>query len=104
MRMLVAREILKLAKAVLRTEMTFKRSPKVEDSKMNMVHHEVSRFVDTVRKNESLETFVNRADDEEAMTLEVGTSDHEEVDAIVREILALAKKVSGKYGIKMKKD
>ena len=100
---IVAAELLKLAKTVLRTEMTFSRSPKSDNSRMNVIHYEVSRFLDTVRKNEDLSTFVNRTDDGKTMKLKVGISDHEAVDAIAKEVLALAKKLARRNGFKMKK-
>lgn len=102
MKMITA-ELLKLAKTVLRTEMTFTRSPKSDNSRMNVIHYEVSRFLDTVRKNEDLSTFVNRTDDGKSMKLKVGISDHEAVDAIANEVLALAKKLARRNGFKMKK-
>lgn len=98
----IASDILKVAKAITRTEMTFIRSPKAEDNKFNAIHYEISRFLDTVRRNENLDTFINRTDDDKEMKLEVGISDHESIDAVVREILALANKVSGKNDIEMK--
>ena len=101
----IAAELLRLAKGMTKKKMTFLRSPKVEDSKMNSVQYEVSRLLDTIRRNESIEsTFVNRSDDDKSMTLEVGISEHEAVDAIVREIIDVAEKVCDKNGIKMEKD
>lgn len=98
---MIAAELLKLAKTVLRTEMTFIRSPKSDNNKMNVVHYEVSRFLDTVRRNEDLTTFVNRKDDEKVMKLEVGISDHEAIDAIAREVVELAEKVARRNEIEM---
>jgi hypothetical protein len=99
---MVASELLKLAKAVMRTDITFSRSPQAEASKLNLIHYEVSRFVDNVRKNENLSTFVNRIDSKDEMKLEVGLSEHEAVGAIVREITTLAKKLANRNGIEIK--
>ena len=96
----IASELVKLAKAVMRKEMTF-TSPD-SGGKINVVHYEVSRFLDTVRKNEDLETFVNRTDKGDETKLEVGISDHESVDAIVREVVALAEKIAKRHDIKIK--
>ena len=100
---MIARELLKVAKAVVRTEMTFERSPKADNSRMNVIHYEVSRFLDAIRGNEKLETFVNREDDDKVMTLKVGISDHEAVKAIAQKITDLAEGVADKYDIRMKK-
>jgi hypothetical protein len=100
--MKVAARLLRLAKSVVKTEMSFLRSPKAENSGMNSIHYEVSRFMDTVRKNEGLETYVNREDDNDRMTLEVGISEHESADAIVDAIVELAEKVARKNDIEMK--
>ena len=100
----VARELLRIAKAVLRTEMTFRRTRTTDDNKLNVIHYEVSRFLEMVRQNEGLETFVNRNDDNNTMRLQVGFSDHEAVEAIVRELLSLAEREAAQYGFEMKKD
>ncbi len=96
----IASELVRLAKAVMRKEMVF-TSPD-SSGKVNVVHYEVSRFLDTVRKNEDLETFVNRTDKGDETRLEVGISDHESVDAIVREVVGLAEKIAKKHDIKMR--
>lgn len=99
----VIRELLRIAKeVVLRKTLTLHRSPKVENSKLNNIHFEVQRFVDRVRENENMESFVNRSDTDEEMVLEVGLSEHEEVEAIVREILEIASGLANKNKIEMK--
>jgi len=100
----IARELLRMARdIVLRTTLTFQESKKSEEKSRNDAHFEIQRFMDRVRKNEKLDTFLNRTDREKDMKLEVGLSDHEEVDAIVREILAIAKKLAQKHDMDMKK-
>ena len=99
---IVAVELLKLAKAVMRTDIVFPRSPQADNSKLNLIHYEVSRFVDNVRRNEGLSTFVNRIDNDDEMKLEVGISEHEAVGAIVREITTLAKKLANKNDIEIR--
>ena len=98
---IIAAELLKLAKTVMRTELNFSRSPNADESKLNLIQYEVSRFISTVRKNEGLSTFVNREDDKDRMTLEVGISDHDNIDAIVREVEKLAEKLANKNDIKL---
>ena len=100
----LSRELLRIAKdALLRTTLTFQESSKSEDKARNSIHFEVQRFVDRVRQNEKLDTFLNRQDSSDEMKLEVGLSEHDEVDAIVREILSIAKKLSKEHDMKMKK-
>lgn len=99
-----SRELLRIAKDVLhRTTLTFKDSPKSEDKARNSVHFEVQRFVDRVRRNEKMDTFLNRQDSDDEMALEVGLSEHKAIDAIVREILSIAKKLAKKNDLTMKK-
>jgi hypothetical protein len=97
-----AEEILRIAKVLLRIELSFSRDEK-KINDINKIHREIVNLVDRIRQNENLETFINRTDNDENMNLEIGISDHEAIDAIVREIIELAEKQAGKYNIKMKK-
>jgi hypothetical protein len=98
-----ARKLLRIAGDILlRTSLTFQDSDKTEERDRNDTHFEIQRFMDRVRRNEKLETFLNRRDEGKAMKLEIGLSDHEAVQAIVREILEIAKKLAKKHDMEMK--
>jgi len=92
--------IQRIAEAVLRTEFVVQR-PEEDADKLNKIHYEVQKLVDRVGRNESLESFVNRTDNEKEMRLEIGLSDHEAIDAIVEEILKTAKKLVDKNEFEM---
>ena len=97
-----AEEILRIAKAILRIELVFNRDEeKIND--INRIHREIVNLLDRIRQNEDLETYINRTDDCEKMSLEIGISDHEAIDAIVKELVELAEKLSKKYEVKMEK-
>lgn len=98
----LAEEILRVAKAILRIELTFERDEEKAND-INKIHREVVNLLDRIRQNENLETFVDRTDDKEKMSLEIGISDHEAIDAIVKELVELAEKQANKYDVKMKK-
>jgi len=65
----------------------------------NEVHFELSKFLDRVRRNEGLATFIERQDADDSMILKIGFTDHEARDAIVREIIGKASKVCARHGI-----
>jgi len=96
-------ELLRIAGEISpQVRLTFSRSSKVEDKDYNSIHFEIQRFVDTVRRNEELQSVVERIDDDEEMVLLIGVSDHEEREAIVRELGTLAKKLARKFELKVK--
>ena len=80
----------------------FLRSDDVEKKEYNNVHFELQRFVATVRENEGITATVTRTDDEDAMTLEMGFSEHEAREAIVEAARKQAKKLAKKAGIELK--
>jgi uncharacterized membrane protein YccC len=99
----IARKLLRIAEDILlRTSLTFQDSDKTEEKGRNDTHFEIQRFMDRVRRNEKLETFLNRRDEAKSMKLEIGLSDHEAVQAIVREILDIAKKLAKKHDMEIK--
>lgn len=98
----IAKEILRVAKAILRVELSFERDEEKAND-INRIHREVVNMLDRIRQNEKLETFANRTDDSEKMTLEIGISDHEAIEAIVDELVEIAEKQSKKCDVKMKK-
>jgi len=98
----IARKLIRISKDILlRTSLIFQDSDKTEEKGRNDAHFEIQRFVDRVRRNEKLETFLNRRDEGKSMKLEIGLSDHEAVEAIVREILDIAKKLAKKHDMEM---
>jgi len=96
--------ILRIAEAVSRLDLSFKRDPEADEDKLNIICKEVNNLVDRIRRNESLESFVNRTDDDENMILEVGLSDHEAIEAIVEEIVDTAEKLAKKHEFEMSKE
>jgi predicted ABC-type ATPase len=97
-----ARELLRVAQDVLpaaRAIITFPREEGVPGYAYNDVHFEVQKLLDRVRKNEAMESFILRKDNNEAMVLEIGFSEHEAVGPIIREVVSKAKRVADKVGI-----
>jgi hypothetical protein len=92
---------MRLAEEILpQVRMTFERK-EGKDKELNSIHFELQRFVSTVRSNEELKTSFSRVDDDDGMTLMVGLSEHEEMEAIAREIRKQAKKLAKKAGLKV---
>ena len=98
----IAEEILRIAKSLTRIELVFTRGED-QSGDINRIHREIVTLLDRIRGNENLETSVNRVDDSEEMRLEIGISDHEAIDAIVKELVELAEKLAKKNEVKMKK-
>lgn len=97
----IGRWLVRLAEEVLpQVRMTFERK-EGKDRELNSVHFELQRFVSTVRSNEELKTSFSRVDDEDGMTLTVGFSEHEEIEAIMKAIRKQAKKLAKKEGLKV---
>ncbi len=96
----VARELVRLADDILRrTSIVVPRREGVEAAAYNEIHYELNRFLDRVRRNEGLSTSLSRVDTEKAMLLEVGFTDHEAKEAIVREAEGLVARNAKKFGI-----
>ena len=99
----LAEEILRIAKVLTRIELVFTRDGDDKNNDINKVHREIVTLLDRIRQNEDLETFINRTDDPDEMVLEIGISDHEAIEAIVKELVELAEKLAKKHEVKMKK-
>ena len=104
-RKMIARELLGLAKEIMglsgsQIKMVFEREDG-KDKELNNIHFELQRFVSTVRSNEELKTSVSRVDDENKMTLTIGLSEHEEIEAIMKAIRKQAKKLAKKAEVKV---
>ena len=97
----LAMDILGIADDILRRiTIGIPREADIGDAVYGEIHYETQRFLDRLRRNEGIDTFMNRIDTTAAMTIEVGFTDHEEREAIVRELIAVVSKVSARKGIK----
>jgi len=97
----VAEEIMQAAKEIVPLAViTVPRVEGVDGWVYNEVHAEASRFIDRIRRNEHLATFIERQDADDSMVLKIGFTDHDASDAIVREVVGKVSKVCAKYGIK----
>lgn len=86
--------LLRIAEEILpQLRITFKRNKDAEERDYNSIHFEMQRFICTLRGNEELVSKVSRIDDDKAMVLVIGLSEHEEMDGIVRELGKMAKKL-----------
>ena len=82
-----------------RATLTILRQDGIEKWAYNDVHFEIQKFLDRIRQNEGMDTFLMRKDSSEAMQLEIGFSDHESMGAIVRELTHKASNISKRHGI-----
>ena len=82
-----------------RVVMKIERTEGIEKSAYNSVHYEVSRFLDTVRRNEGLTTVISRVDEADSMRLDVGFTDHEAAKAIESELVKKISRSCSKHGI-----
>ncbi len=78
---------------------TVPRKEGVDEWAYNEVHFELSKFLDRVRRNEGMATFIERMDADDSMTLKIGFTDHDAGEAIVRELITKASKVCARHGI-----
>jgi hypothetical protein len=83
-----------------RATITVMRDAEIEKWAYNDIHFEVQKFLDRIRQNENLDTFLTRKDSAESMCLEVGFSQHDKMSAIVRELTQKASNMSKRHGIK----
>ena len=96
----LAQELIEAAKEVMvKATITVPRGENIEHRVYNAIHHEVQGYLDRIRRNEGMETFLARSDDNEAMRMQVGFSSHEAGEAITRELVNLASKVCARNGI-----
>jgi len=98
----IARDILSIASELLpRIQATFFKTPKMEDRDLNTVHFDIQRFVSTLRRNEEIDSFVSRRDDDKVMEITVGFTDHEAMKGIVGSMSEMLRKLGKKSGMKV---
>jgi hypothetical protein len=98
----IANEILHIASELLpRIKATFTRNPEKEERDYNSIHFDIQRFVSTLRKNEDMECFVSRRDDDKVIEITVGFTDHEAMKGIVESMEEMLKKLAKKSGVKV---
>jgi hypothetical protein len=96
----LAQELISAAKEMMvRATITVPRGENIEHRVYNAIHHEIQGYLDRIRRNEGMETLLARVDDDEAMRMQVGFSDHEAGEAITRELVKLTSKVCARNGI-----
>ena len=99
----IARDLMLIASELLpRIRATFTRTPKIEERNFNSIHFDIQRFVSTLRKNENLECFVSRRDDDKMMEITIGFTDHEAMKGIVGSLEETLKKLGKKSGVSVK--
>jgi len=101
----MAGDLLRIASELLpQIKATFARDEKIEERVFNSIHFDIQRFVSTLRKNESLECLVSRRDDDRAMEITVGFTDHEAISGIVKSMGDMLRKLGKKSGVKVRVD
>jgi hypothetical protein len=99
----IASELIFLASELLpRITATFTRDAKVEDRDLSSIQMDIQRFVSTLRKNEDLECFVTRRDDDKVMDITIGFTDHESMKGIIDGMETMLKKLGKRFGIDVK--
>ena len=78
---------------------TIKRVEGVDKWSYNDIHFETQKFLERIRANEDIDTFLMRKDSTESMCLELGFSQHDKMGAIIRELAQKVINVSKKHGI-----
>jgi len=100
MRTVIARELLRAAKEMaVQVVITIPRTDGVDSWAYNDIHFAAQKFLDKIRENERLESFLSRFDNEGEMRLEAGFSDHDQTKAIIRELATRTARACEKYGI-----
>lgn len=99
----IANDLLRIASELLpRIQVTFTRTPKIEERDLNSVHFDIQRFVATLRRNEEIESLVSRRDDNKVMEITVGFTDHEAMAGIVESMKSMLQKLGKKSGMTVK--
>lgn len=99
---MIASEIMAVAEDMKpRIRATYKRSDKIEERDLHSIHFEIQRFLNTMRDNEKLESFLLRRDDEKVMELSIGISDHEAMKGILEKLEELMNKLGKKNNVKV---
>jgi hypothetical protein len=98
----IAKHVIRMvSKLVPRIEAEYTRKEDTEEKELNSIEFDIQKFVSTLRRNESLQCFVNREDDGETMKITIGFSDHEAMNGIVVSIKELMEKKSRKSGLRV---
>ena len=98
----IATDLLVLASELLpRIKATFIRTPKTEEKDLTVLSVEIQRFVCTLRKNEDIECFVTRKDNDDEMEITVGFTDHEQMAGIVKGMKEMLEKLGKRTGIQV---
>ena len=93
----VVRELMFVASELLpRIRIVYKRGKDVEEKVLNEIQTEIQRLVSTIRRNEELECFLTRMDNDKEMRLTIGFTDHEQMKGIEAGVEKLAKKLGRK--------
>ena len=97
----IAEELKRVAVSLMpNLSISINKTDEVEPSSFNAVHYEISRYLDTIRRNESLGTIISRMDSDQQMILQIGFTSHEAREAIEKGLVTKMSHICSRYGIK----
>lgn len=98
----IARDIISVAVDLMpRINASYARTADVEERTLNAIHFDIQRFISTLRKNESIESFVMRRDNDKVMEITVGFENHEAMKGIVDSMESMFKKLARKNDVEV---
>lgn len=102
MRNRVAQQLVRMAKRIVFDEdIVFVRDADTNDRVLNELWRAVGTYLDRVRRNEDIETYTARSDNNSAMEISIGIKEHEKKDAILKAVVNHAKKLGRRMGVRV---
>jgi len=98
----IARELLKIArKLVFDEDIIFVRDDDTKEAVFDKIYLEMQKFLGRIRRNEGMETYTGRRDNNTAMEISIGLDDHDAKSAILRDTLKHAEKLGKRMNVKV---
>ena len=102
MRNIIATKLVRMARRMVFDEdILFVRGRDTEDRVLNEIWREVGTYLDRVRRNEDIETYTARSDNNSAMEISIGVKEHEQKKAILKATVEYAKKLGKRMGVRV---
>lgn len=102
MRIVIARELVRMAKKIVFDEdIVFVRNEDTDDRVLNQIWSDVGIYLDRIRRNEGIETYSARTDNASAMEISIGLDSHENKKAILKAVVDHAKKLGKRAKVRV---
>ena len=102
MRSRIANDLVRMAKKLVFDEdIVFVRDAETDDRVLNEIWRDLGTYLDRIRGNEDIKTYMARTDNGSAMEISIGIETHEQKKAILKDMVARAEKLGRRNGVKV---